>query len=156
MMPPGCPCRTTSKRAAKLRPKPIPSLPSPVASTASCALRNSVFSLRLCSATFAAVKSIAFLFAFIVCLNFARADDWPQWLGPQRDGVWRERGILKEFPSGGPKVRWRTPVGAGYAGPAVVAGRVYLTDRIVAPKASTPADPFQRGKIPGSERVLCL
>ena len=48
----------------------------------------------------------------------AFADDWPQWLGPQRDGVWREKGVLDRFPKGGPKVRWRVVVGAGYSGPA--------------------------------------
>src|SRR5262249_7313834 len=48
----------------------------------------------------------------------AGADDWPQWLGPQRDGVWRETGILEKFPKGGPKVRWRQEIGGGYAGPA--------------------------------------
>src|SRR5437764_755938 len=54
----------------------------------------------------------------------AQADDWPQWLGPRRDGVWRETGILERFPAGGPVVLWRTPIGAGYAGPAVADGRV--------------------------------
>src|ERR1019366_904561 len=60
----------------------------------------------------------------------AHADDWPQWLGPQRDGVWRETGILRKFPAGGPKVRWRTPVGEGYSGPSVAKGKVYITDRV--------------------------
>lgn len=64
--------------------------------------------------------------------------------------------MIKEFPAGGPKVRWRTEIGAGYAGPAVVHGKVYVTDRLVPSKSSGPSDPFQRGKIPGSERVLCL
>jgi outer membrane protein assembly factor BamB len=99
---------------------------------------------------------IAPILALLGFFAVAQADDWPQWLGPKRDGVWREGGILKEFPPGGPKVRWRTPVGAGYAGPAVVGGKVYLTDRMLAPKASAPTDPFQRGQIPGTERVLCL
>ena len=107
-------------------------------------------------AKFRGVKSIALLLALGALLGFARADDWPQWLGPKRDGVWHESGILKEFPSSGPKVRWRAPIGAGYAGPAVVGSKVYVIDRMVAPKASTPADPFQRGQIPGVERVLCL
>jgi len=49
----------------------------------------------------------------------ARAEDWPQWLGPQRDGVWRETGIRAAFPEGGPTLRWRTPIGGGYAGPAI-------------------------------------
>src|SRR5262249_27468328 len=37
----------------------------------------------------------------------SRADDWPQWLGPRGDSVWRETGILEKFPKGGPEVRWR-------------------------------------------------
>src|SRR5205807_3708528 len=85
----------------------------------------------------------------------ARADDWPQWMGPQRDGVWRETGILKEFPRGGPKVLWRTPIGGGYAGPAVAAGRVYVTDRVLAEGAKNPANPFGRDKVSGKERILC-
>src|SRR5205814_5199457 len=36
-----------------------------------------------------------------------RADDWPQWRGPNRDGVWRETGILESFPASGLAVRWR-------------------------------------------------
>lgn len=83
-------------------------------------------------------------------------EDWPQWLGPQRDAVWRETGIVEKFPSGGPPVRWRTPIGAGYAGPAVANGKVYVTDRQLAEGASNPSNPFQRGTIPGTERVLCL
>jgi outer membrane protein assembly factor BamB len=58
------------------------------------------------------------------------AEDWPQWLGPQRDSVWRESGVLEKFPAGGPRVLWRTPIGSGYSGPAVAQGRVYLMDRI--------------------------
>lgn len=84
------------------------------------------------------------------------ADDWPQWMGPQRDGVWREKGIVERFPDGGPPVRWRAPVGGGYSGPAVAGGRVFLTDRLLAAHSSNPADPFRRAEIPGRERVLCL
>lgn len=82
----------------------------------------------------------------------ARGDDWPQWLGPNRDGVWRETGILKTFPKEGPTVRWRTPIGSGYAGPSVVDGRVYVTDWIVGPN---PAGQKGKGRS-GKERVLCL
>ncbi|PYK58270.1 MAG: pyrrolo-quinoline quinone, partial [Verrucomicrobia bacterium] len=87
---------------------------------------------------------------------YLRADDWPQWLGPQRDDVWRETGILEKFPAEGPKVRWRTPIGAGYTGPAVANGRVYVMDRQLTPGVSNPSNPFARGEIPGSERVVCL
>jgi outer membrane protein assembly factor BamB len=86
----------------------------------------------------------------------ARADDWPQWLGPNRDGIWREKGILSKFPANGPTIRWRTPIGEGYAGPAVAAGKVYITDRI-RPKGVANPDPFdKKTRVPGVERVLCL
>ena len=84
------------------------------------------------------------------------ADDWPQWLGPQRDGIWRETGIVEKFPANGPRVRWRVPVNAGYTGPAVANGRVYLMDRKVNASAPMPRSAFDRGEIPGKERVLCL
>jgi outer membrane protein assembly factor BamB len=93
----------------------------------------------------------------LVCLApAARADDWPQWLGPKRDGVWRETGILDKFPKGGPKVRWRVAIGGGYAGPAVANGKVFVTDRVLAKGVKNPGDQFARDRVPGSERVLCL
>jgi outer membrane protein assembly factor BamB len=82
--------------------------------------------------------------------------DWPQWLGPKRDGVWRETGLLSKFPPGGPKVVWRLPIGAGYSGPAVAEGRVYVMDRERAKDASgKPARPTRAG-VPGNERTLCI
>jgi outer membrane protein assembly factor BamB len=64
------------------------------------------------------------------------ADDWPQWRGPNRDGVWREAGILESFPPGGLKVRWRAPIGIGLCTPVVTKGRVFVTDsQLVRPKA---------------------
>src|SRR5438128_418790 len=87
-----------------------------------------------------------------------RADDWPQWLGPQRDGVWRETGILDTFPKGGPKIKWRKPIGAGYSGPAVANGRVYVTDFVVAKGTKAPSSGFDKTSmasgIPGVERLL--
>jgi outer membrane protein assembly factor BamB len=94
--------------------------------------------------------------ALSVPLPSAHADDWPQWLGPQRDGVWRENGIVSQFPKDGPKVRWRTPIEGGYAGPAVAQGRVYITDRVLAQGAKNPGNPFAKTSVPGKERVLCL
>ncbi|MBV9125087.1 MAG: PQQ-like beta-propeller repeat protein, partial [Planctomycetes bacterium] len=85
-----------------------------------------------------------------------RADDWPQWLGPERDGVWRETGILERFPEQGPPIRWRTPVGGGYSGPAVAEGRVFVTDRVLPEGTSNPRNAFARSATPGKERVLCL
>ena len=57
-----------------------------------------------------------------------RADDWPQWRGLNRDGVCAEPGLLQSFPAGGLKVRWRAPVGWGFASPVVAQGRVFLHD----------------------------
>jgi outer membrane protein assembly factor BamB len=85
-----------------------------------------------------------------------RADDWPQWLGPKRDSVWRETGILLKFPAEGPVIRWRTPIGAGYSGPAVAGGRVYVMDRRLAPGVGNPDNPFTKALVPGTERALCL
>ncbi|HEY0982429.1 PQQ-binding-like beta-propeller repeat protein [Schlesneria sp. T3-172] len=93
------------------------------------------------------------------CLSLASssfADDWPQWMGPERDAVWREKGIIKTFPADGPKVRWRTKVGGGYAGPAVANGRVYVTDKQLPTGESDPSNPFSRERQTASERVLCL
>jgi hypothetical protein len=86
----------------------------------------------------------------------AAADDWPQWLGPQRDSVWREDGILTSFPPGGPPVIWRAEVGGGYSGPCVAQGKVFVIDRQLSTNAANPNDPFARGRIPGVERVTCF
>jgi outer membrane protein assembly factor BamB len=85
---------------------------------------------------------------------FARADDWPQWMGPQRDNVWRETGILDAFPKGGPKVFWRAKVANGYSGPAVADGLVYITDFVSSQDLSD--DNFNGAKFAGKERVLCF
>src|SRR5258708_3087578 len=64
------------------------------------------------------------------------AHDWPQWRGPNRDGVCGETGLQEAFPAGGLKVRWRAPVGWGWSSPVVAQGRVYLADsEVVRPKA---------------------
>ncbi|HEV3115823.1 MAG TPA: PQQ-binding-like beta-propeller repeat protein, partial [Gemmataceae bacterium] len=97
--------------------------------------------------------------AALVCTITAApsfALDWPQWLGPTRDGVWRENGLLARFPAGGPKVLWRIAIGGGYSGPAVADGRVYVMDRQRAVDDNgKPRRPTRSG-IPGNERVLCL
>ena len=61
------------------------------------------------------------------------ADDWPQWRGPNRDGVWNESGILTQFDSPSLEPEWRSPVGSGYSGPTVSEGRVYVTSRLEKP-----------------------
>src|SRR4051812_26453302 len=86
----------------------------------------------------------------------AIADDWPQYLGPKRDGVWRETGVLDKFPAGGPTVLWKKPLGAGFSGPAVVAGKVFLTDYKVGDGQKAAETGFGSPTVVGTERVLCL
>jgi outer membrane protein assembly factor BamB len=57
-----------------------------------------------------------------------RAEDWPEWRGKGRQGVWTESGIIDTFPASGLKILWRTPVRVGFSGPSVANGRVFLTD----------------------------
>jgi outer membrane protein assembly factor BamB len=71
-------------------------------------------------------------------------EDWPEVGGRGRLNVWRETGILDTFPESGLKVVWRTPVKAGYTGPAVADGRVFLLDW------------EETNKPKGTERALAL
>ncbi len=80
------------------------------------------------------------------------ADDWPQWMGPKRDNVWREDGLLEKFAAGGPPVVWRTPVAGGYAGPAVVDGKLFVTDYVT--QDDVRIDNVDRNEFTGVERVL--
>lgn len=90
-------------------------------------------------------------------LSFAAvADDYPQWLGPKRDGVFREKGIMSAWPKDGPKVLWKVPCGGGYSGVAVADGKVFLTDRVLKSGTPSPKNPFDRAALPGLERVRCL
>ena len=104
-------------------------------------------------------RSCQLLLILVTIMRMAdvlRADDWPQWMGPQRDGVWRETGIVKTFPEGGPRLRWRAKIGGGYAGPAVVGDRVYVTDKQLPQGEADPSNPFERTRRQAKERVLCL
>src|SRR5688572_22079335 len=67
--------------------------------------------------------------------------DWPQWRGIRRDGVWREQGILEKFAGATISLRWSVPISAGYTGPTVASGRVYVMDYL---------------KDKSSERVRCF
>ncbi len=80
--------------------------------------------------------------ALFLTATWALADDWPQWRGPNRDGVWHETGIIESFTGAQLELEWSAEVSNGYSGPTVAKGRVYVTDRVV--------DPDQM------ERVLCF
>ena len=51
--------------------------------------------------------------------------EWSQWRGPNRDGVSLETGLLESWPEGGPEVLWRIPIGSGFSGISISAGRAY-------------------------------
>ena len=105
--------------------------------------------------SFFATRFLAGCFA-LVGSAVLRADDWPHWQGPQADGVWRETGIMETFPAGGPPVRWRAAIGAGYSSPAVAAGRVFIMDRPNSETRGNPGGALQRATETGRERILCL
>ena len=82
------------------------------------------------------LRSISVLFASVCLLLLvpaARSDEWPQWRGPNRDGVWRETGVVDKFASKQLKLLWEAPIGSGYSGPTVAGQRVFITDRLVEP-----------------------
>jgi len=67
----------------------------------------------------------AALFAFLIS-TAPGGDDWPQWRGPNRDGLSRETGLLPSWPEGGPPLVWKaTGLGAGYSTVTVDGGRIF-------------------------------
>lgn len=88
----------------------------------------------------------AMLAATAVMAITVSADDWPQWRGADRLAVWHETGIVEELPDE-LTVAWRTPIRAGYSGPAVSGGRVFITDW---------AEDDGSRTLDGTERALAL
>jgi outer membrane protein assembly factor BamB len=84
----------------------------------------------------------------------ARADDWPQWRGPNRDGISKEAGLLKEWPKEGPKLLWQAKtVGGGYSTPSVVGERLYLVSNEGLENESVKAFSTRDGKELWSTRI---
>jgi outer membrane protein assembly factor BamB len=81
-----------------------------------------------------------FLLIYFVCTSAAQ--EWPDWRGIHRDGVWNEPGVVKKFPGDTIPLKWSVPCGPGYTGPTVAGGLVYLMDRMEKPE--------------GQERVICV
>ena len=88
----------------------------------------------------------AVLASTLVVVIPAFADDWPQWRGTGRLGVWYETGIVETLPEE-LQVTWRTPIRSGYSGPAVAGGRVFITDWMEDPNSRT---------LDGTERAIAL
>lgn len=69
---------------------------------------------------------VVLLFA---CLSNLYSQDWPQYFGPNRNGVSAQKGILRTWPQQGPEVLWTANIGIGFGGPVIKEGKVYLLDR---------------------------
>lgn len=65
----------------------------------------------------------------ILTTSIVHAQDWPQFLGPERNGTSPQKNLLRTWPESGPEVLWSVDLGIGYGGPVVKDGKVYLLDR---------------------------
>ncbi|QIA06410.1 outer membrane protein assembly factor BamB family protein [Draconibacterium halophilum] len=76
-------------------------------------------------------KQIIFLSAVLLMLLSTNvfSQDWPQFLGPERNSTSPQKNLLREWPESGPEVLWTVPLGIGYGGPVVKDGKVYILDR---------------------------
>jgi len=83
--------------------------------------------------------------------------DWPQWRGPNRDGVSTERGWTTRWPEKGPKVLWKANVDGGYSSFAVAGGRVYtMGNALDKPGPDGKYKKDEEGRALGREIVCCL
>ena len=85
----------------------------------------------------------------------AIAEDWGQWMGPNRDGVYNESGVIDAIPETGLEIKWRTPIKGGYAGPAVADGKVFVFDYL-SEGGKAFNRPDQRANLTGKERIIAL
>lgn len=73
------------------------------------------------------IRSCLVLLTGFCLTTLVQAADWPQWRGPERNGISKEKGLLSSWPKGGPKLLWtQENLGIGYAGPAIVGERIYI------------------------------
>ena len=80
--------------------------------------------------------------------------DWPQWRGPERNGISNETGLLKQWPKEGPKLLWQlNDIGDGFSGPSVVGTRIYLMSNRGMDNEFVQALSTQDGKVIWTTRV---
>jgi outer membrane protein assembly factor BamB len=73
---------------------------------------------------------VILIFGVVVTLTRASASDWPQFLGPTRNGVYAGPALAASWPKDGPRVVWQRKVGWGFSGPAIASGKLILFHRI--------------------------
>ena len=84
----------------------------------------------------------------------ASTSDWPQWRGPERNGISPESGLLKQWPKEGPKLLWQVnDIGDGYSTPSVVGKRIYLMSNRGMENEFVMALSTQDGKVIWTTRV---
>jgi len=88
------------------------------------------------------LKELSSVIILLICVLSASAQDWPDWRGSGRDGVWKESGITERFGGDTIPIKWSVPCGPGYNSPTVAGGKVYFMDRMI-----TSGE---------QERVVCL
>jgi outer membrane protein assembly factor BamB len=87
------------------------------------------------------VVSVSVAVSLSLLAATAVAGDWPQVLGPNRDGhAAADEELLDAWPAAGPAVVWQRPVGSGYAGPAVAGRTLILFHRLPAAEAAASTD----------------
>ncbi len=106
-------------------------------------------------ASFFGYWGLSGLFGSALLVGTSFAEDWPGWMGPRADGTWTETGVWERIPAEGLKISWRTPVGLGYSGPAVVGNQVFVSD-FQKKEGESTNDPGTRDNLKGTERLLCL
>jgi outer membrane protein assembly factor BamB len=74
-------------------------------------------------------KILIAAFVLLACILNTYAQDWPQYLGPDRNSISSQKDILRSWPAQGPEVLWTTSVGIGYGGPVIKDGKIYILDR---------------------------
>ncbi|MCF8357283.1 MAG: PQQ-like beta-propeller repeat protein [Prolixibacteraceae bacterium] len=75
------------------------------------------------------VRKVLFATLSLCFSMLVLAQDWPQYLGPDRNSISPQKNLLRSWPNEGPEVLWSVDVGIGYGGAVVKDGKVYLLDR---------------------------
>src|SRR5438552_13197896 len=75
-------------------------------------------------------RLLVLIAAAFACLLTARASDWPQFLGPTRNGIYAGTDLAEAWPKDGPPVVWQKKVGQGFSGPVVASGKLILFHRL--------------------------
>jgi outer membrane protein assembly factor BamB len=103
------------------------------------------------------MKLAQFLTAAIgLSLSFpaAQAGDWPQWRGPERNGISQEKGLLKEWPKEGPHLNWQVKdLGDGYSTPSIAGDHLYLISNKGMKEENAHALSVSDGRVIWSQRL---